>query len=283
RLGVPLMELESVDTSYQEFNVPKRSGGTRRIAAPNPKLKALQRRINRRLLGRLGVHPCATGFRGGCSIVTNAVGHAGRAVVLKMDIEDFFGSTAAKRVEKYFRAIGWAKDAARGLTRLTTHDGALPQGAPTSPTLSNLLNYQLDARLVGVAGAVMTSDRQPASVPPGGVGIFYTRYADDLTFSFDADEHDAVEAVIWLTKRIVADYGYRLHQKRKLTIRRRHQSQRVTGLVVNHRPALPRKTRRWLRAVRHHVATGREASLTAQQLAGWDALEHMIQAQSGTQ
>jgi hypothetical protein len=110
--------------------------------------------------------------------------------------------------------------------------------------------------------------------------IFYTRYADDLTFSFARDDHGAVEAVIWLTKRILSDFGYRLHHKRKLTIRRRHQRQAITGLVVNDSVALARSTRRWLRAVRHHLATGREASLTPAQLAGWEALEHMVRLQS---
>ena len=138
---------------------------------------------------------------------------------------------------------------------------ALPQGAPTSPRLSNLTNYAMDARLSGQAAAC---------------GATYTRYADDLTFSFAADSRQAVRKVIGGTKKIVGDYGYRLHQKRKLVIRRRHQRQMVTGLVVNARPALPRQTRRRLRAIRHHLAAGRAATLTAEQLAGWDALETMI-------
>lgn len=289
RLGIPLARLQGVDRSYREFNIPKRSGGVRPIAAPNPDLMAVQRAINRRLLARLPVHPCATGFRRGYSIVTNAAPHAGRAVVLRMDIRDFFGATRAERVHRYFRVIGWSEEAAGLITALCTRNGALPQGAPTSPTLSNLVNFRLDARLAGMARQPRCVRRNPKTLKQvrpapvdqaAGDGIFYTRYADDLTFSFGRDDHDAVEAVIWLSKRILSDSGYRLHHKRKLTIRRRHQRQSITGLVVNDAVGLARGTRRWLRAVRHHLATDREASLTPAQLAGWEALEQMVRLQS---
>ncbi|MCP4711590.1 MAG: hypothetical protein GY869_23475, partial [Planctomycetes bacterium] len=83
-----------------------------------------------------------------------------------------------------------------------------------------------------------------------------------------------------MTKEILADYGYRLHQKKKLHIRRRHQCQKVTGLVVNEKVNLPRQTRRWLRAVEHHYAIDRAASITPEQLSGWRALRRMIHSQT---
>jgi len=126
------------------------------------------------------------------------------------------------------------------------------------------VNYEMDARLSALAGRI------------GGV---YTRYADDITFSFPSDARLSVGIAIRATKRIVDEYGYRLHLKQKLSIRRRHQSQRVTGLVVNDRVALPRETRRRLRAIEHHLRAGREASLTPEQLAGWHALMAMIEKQ----
>jgi len=261
RLGAGLAELLAIKPQYGTFEVPKRSGGRRTIHAPAPQLKALQRRILRRLLGRLAVHPAAVGFERKQSIVTHARRHAGAAVVLRMDIRDFFPSTTRSRVGEYLRAIGWGREARDMLLGWLTWRDALPQGAPTSPRLSNLTNYAMDARLSGQAAAC---------------GATYTRYADDLTFSFAADSRQAVRKVIGGTKKIVGDYGYRLHQKRKLVIRRRHQRQMVTGLVVNARPALPRQTRRRLRAIRHHLAAGRAATLTAEQLAGWNALETMI-------
>ena len=266
RLDIAADELRAVEPAYRVFTIPKRSGGRRTITAPDDALKALQRRILRRLLSRLASHPAALGFERGHSIVTNALGHARRAVVLRMDLRDFFPSTSTERVRDYFRTIGWNRPATDLLVKLCTYEGGLPQGAPTSPRLSNLVNHGLDARLAGLARAA---------------GATYTRYADDLTFSFSQDDPAVIRRVIRSTKRIVAQDGYRLHQRKKLHIRRRHDRQIVTGLVVNDRVGLPRPIRRWLRAVEHHVATGREATLRPVQLAGWRALQSMIATQRG--
>ena len=172
RLGMAAGELRAVRPRYREFFLPKRSGGTRRILAPDQALKAVQRRILRRLLARLRSHPAATGFERGRSIVTNALPHVGRAVVVRMDLKDFFPSTRAGRVRAYFRRVGWDRAAAGLLTRLCTFEGGLPQGAPTSPRLGNLVNYYLDAQLTRKAARIK--------------GV-YTRYADDLTISFYRD------------------------------------------------------------------------------------------------
>jgi RNA-directed DNA polymerase len=261
RLGRPISHLQAIPVEYTEFTIRKRSGGRRTILAPAEPLKQLQRRILRRLFARLRSHPAAMGFERGRSIVTNARVHVGSAVVLRMDVRDFFASTDAARVRGYFQAIGWGSEAVYLLSRWCTVDGGLPQGAPTSPRLSNLVNFALDARLAGVAKAI---------------GAAYTRYADDITFSFPTERREAVYNAIRMTKRILADCGYRLHTKRKLSIRRRHQRQEVTGLVVNEDVKLPRETRRRLRAAAHRLATGREATLTPRQLAGWAALMRMV-------
>ena len=121
--------LRSFEPRYRDFTIPKRSGGTRRILAPDDELKSLQRRILRRLLGRLRAHPAATGFERGKSILTNARAHQGRAVVLRFDLVDFFPSTRARRLRAYFRRIGWNRPATKLLLRLCTHEGGLPQGA----------------------------------------------------------------------------------------------------------------------------------------------------------
>ena len=268
RLGLSLEQLRTVQLGYRTFTIPKRGGGQREIQAPEAALRDLQRRILRRLLRRLRCHPAVTGFERGHSIVTNALPHVNRSVVLRMDLKQFFISTTAKRVHGYFRTIGWSTEAAELLTRLCTHDGGLPQGAPTSPRLSNLVNLPMDHRLAKLAARC---------------GAVYTRYADDLTFSFDAQGRASVASTIRATKSIVRFYGYALHTREKLHIRRRHQRQLVTGLVVNQRVALPRPIRRRLRAVAHHLATGRPATLSPQQLAGWHALLSMILLQSGPQ
>ena len=266
RLGVGVDELRAIPIRYRTFTIPKRSGGARKVCAPDEQLKRVQRRVLRRLLARLSCHPCAMGFERGRSIVTNAAPHAGQAVTVCMDLRDFFPSTSAHRVTGYFRRIGWNRAASGLLTRLCTHEGGLPQGAPTSPRLSNLVNQRLDRRLSGVARRY---------------GASYTRYADDLAFSFGADDPEAIRGVIGLTKSVVRHEGYRLHQRRKLHIRRRCDRQVVTGLVVNEAVNLPRETRRWLRAVEHRAANGREATLSPAQLQGWRSLQHMVATQTG--
>ncbi len=285
RLAISIEEIQRVEIAYQSFQIPKRRGGQRTILAPAPPLKAMQRRIARRLLAKLAVHPGAMGFVRGCSIATHAGLHVGRAVVLKMDIRDFFPSTAAVRVTAYFRRIGWNAQVAKLLTRLCTHQGGLPQGAPTSPTLSNLLNHRLDARLTALAAhlSLQTPKRATDSAPiaPIKTGVYYSRYADDLTFSFEHDDHATIQMAIRLTQEAVAVEGYKLHTKKKLRIMRQHAQQRVTGLVVNERVNLPRETRRRLRAVEHHLQAGRPASLTPAQFQGWQALRQMVGAAQG--
>lgn len=267
RLGLPLEDLLGTRIRYSEVRIPKRSGGSRTLLIPSDELKQIQRRILHRLLARLRSHPSAMGFEPGRSIVDNARPHVGRHVVIKMDVIDFFPSTATERVEAYFRRIGWGNKAAALLTRLTTHDGALPQGAPTSPRLSNLVNYGLDAHL-----ALMVAKRHGR----------YTRYADDITISFDRHRYpgrDAtrVRGTIQLASRALKAHGYRAHRNRKLKVLYRHRLQRVTGLVVYEKLQLPRATRRWLRAVRNRKATTGRCTLSDAQLRGWDAFEQMVQ------
>jgi len=250
---------------YRRFQVPKRAGGRRTIYEPGEELKRVQRLLLRKLFRRLSAHACAHGFERGKSTVTGALPHARKRVVLRMDLRDFFASTKAARVRDYFARAGWDADAAQLLTRLCTHEGALPQGAPTSPRLSNLVNFKLDARLDALARKC---------------GADYTRYADDMTFSFADGRHEQLAPLIRAAKKILREEGYELNARKKLRIRRRHQRQTVTGLVVNDGVALPRATRRWLRAVEHRASQGRETTLTPAQLEGWRALSQMVSAQS---
>lgn len=264
RLDMGPRELQAFVPTYREARIPKRSGGTRRLLIPDDRTKALQRRILRRILARLRAHPAATGFERKLSIVHNALPHVGRAVVVRLDVVDFFPSTTANRLDGYFRRIGWDAGAAALLARLTTHENGLPQGAPTSPRLSNLVNFHMDSQL-----AALAARRNGAC----------TRYADDITFSFPKDRPRRVRGVVQAARKILAANGYLMHSRRKLSIRRAHQRQGVTGLVVNTQVALPRERRRWLRAVRHRMATGREATITPAQLQGWDAFERMVRTQ----
>jgi RNA-directed DNA polymerase len=260
RLDMTVAQLSAFGPRYREFDVPKRGGGRRRIAAPDRGTRELQRLIERRVLPLRSSHAAAFGFVRGRSMVDHARRHSGKAVVLRMDLKDFFGATTAERVRWYFRWV-WDDAAADLLISLTTYRGSLPQGAPTSPTLSNLVNRRLDARIAAFASRH---------------GVTYTRYADDITFSLDADDARLVRTLIRFTKKVVGESGYQLHHRRKLHVRRRHQRQLVGGLVVNGVPRLPRERRRWLRAVEHRFATGSSPTITEQQLQGWRAYRAMV-------
>jgi hypothetical protein len=232
----------------------------------------MQRRILRRVLGGLRAHPAATGFECGKSIVDNALPHAGRAVVVKLDVVDFFPSTKAARVLRYFQWIGWNREAAEILTRLTTHEDGLPQGAPTSPRLSNLVNYYLDVQI-----ANRTAER----------GGEYTRYADDLTISLPKPHGRRVRGMVSFVRRVLRHHGYALHDRTKFHVVRAHQRQMVTGLVVNGVPGaarptarLPREIRRRLRATRHRMAKGLPPTQGAACAEGWFAYEKMIAEQN---
>jgi retron-type reverse transcriptase len=181
RLGVAETELRFAPITYRSFRIPKRTGGYRTLQEPNEDLKRVQRLLLRRLLKRLAAHPRAHGFERGKSTVTGALPHERKAVVLRMDLRDFFGSIKAARVRDYFARAGWDADASQLLTRLCTHEGSLPQGAPTSPRLSNLVNFKLDARLDALARKC---------------GADYTRYADDMTFSFAEGDHAQLAPLI---------------------------------------------------------------------------------------
>ena len=284
-LEIPVEELREVNLSYSKFSIPKKSGATRTIHSPNPRLKNIQRTILRKLLAGLRSHEAAVGFEKGKSIVTGARQHVGKTLVLHFDIVDFFPNTNSQTVYQYFRKIGWSRASANLLTRIVTHQGALPQGAPTSPRLSNLVNFLMDQRLSTLAASVDGT---------------YTRYADDITISFDDDWFD-LEAFISMVFAAIYQQGYQPHFGKKMKIRRRNKRQTVNGLVVNEKVNLPRERRRWLRAVKHRAkahwrwsedgepdqpsvdfaAAGsiKRPTISQDEFAGWLAFEKMIAIQ----
>lgn len=226
-------------SSYISHRVPKRSGGWREILEPLPELKALQRRILTWLVARRilpGRH--AHGFVGGRSILTHARLHAGRRVVIHLDIRDFFPSVSAAVVRSSLIREGLQVSDAQRVADLCTVEGVLPQGAPTSPFLANLAFKRIDLRLAALA----------QKFRPGFPGT-YSRYADDLVFSSDAPDWHVILHPI---RKIVEDAGFRLHP-RKTHVARSHVAQTITGLVVNHRPNVPREYRRNLRASLHNA------------------------------
>lgn len=264
RLQWPIEDLQNHECSYRTAEIPKPRGGVRRLEIPDDETKSLQRRILNYLLQALNAHPLACGFEPDTSIVHAALPHQGKPLIVKMDVRRFFESTTSERVRTYFEGIGWDTEAAALLTRLTTHNGHLPQGAPTSPRLSNLVNTRMDEALLRLV------KRHGGS---------FSRYADDITMSFPFVRGRTARGLSQAVRRILKQYGYTMHGGSKLKFLRKNQQQRVLGLVVNESVNLPRKTRRWLRAVKHHQATGQPATLSAAQVEGWDALQAMIARQ----
>lgn len=240
---------------YRRFAMPKKTGGVRIISAPMPRLKRAQYWVLDNVLARAPVHPAAHGFLPGRSIVSNAAPHVGQAVVINVDLKDFFPSIALPRVRGVFSQLGFSKQVATTLALLCTEstteevqvDGetfhvahgprVLPQGAPTSPALTNILCRRLDARLQGAASRL---------------GFRYTRYADDLTFSGDESVRRLAAKLLWRVRQIVVDEGFTPHPD-KQHVMRSHVRQSVTGIVVNDRPAVDRATLRRFRATLFQV------------------------------
>jgi RNA-directed DNA polymerase len=254
-IGVPALRFLAFDrrtstvSHYKRFTLPKKAGGVRVISAPMPRLKRAQHWILHNILERVALHDAAHGFRSGRSIVSNALPHVGADLVLNVDLRDFFPSVSLVRIKGAFRALGYGDHAATILALLCSEpavsevalDGKtyfvasgerrLPQGAPTSPALTNIICRRLDRRLLGAARKH---------------GFVYTRYADDLTLSSNLPGASPIQVLAAL-RWIVAGEGFTVHPK-KTRILRKGARREVTGLVVNERVAVDRATRRRFRA-----------------------------------
>lgn len=243
--------------NYHVRSIPKRSGGEPRILQiPKPRLMAVQRRLLREILEKIPNHPAATAFHRGADIATHAAPHCGRPVVLCSDLRDFFGTVTQRRVAALFQWLGYPSSVAHILSLLCTtysrYDRTrpsrrcLPQGAPSSPALANLVCHALDRRLSGLARRFEAD---------------YTRYADDLTFSGGDKFKRGMKNFLALLDAILRDEGF-YPQRKKRRIMRRGRPQRVTGLLVNDRPSLGRAELDRLRAILHNAA--RAGSLESQ-------------------
>ena len=255
QLGWLLTATANNNGPYTQFTIPKRSGAERTICAPKWQLRSVQQQILQKILYHIPVHKAAHGFVPGRSTVTNAQPHVGKALLLKFDLEDFFPTIHHYRVVGLFASLGYeyadgrfsnnskSKQVAPTLARLCMFTenskrfggGFLPQGAPSSPAITNIICRKLDARLSGLA-------KQS--------GADYTRYADDLTFSF-ADDGVGIGRFRWWVDQICHQEGFLVNQSKFRAIRA-SQRQSVTGIVVNDCLRLPRKERRRFRAILHN-------------------------------
>jgi retron-type reverse transcriptase len=239
---------------YVHFLVPKKSGGERTLSAPRKDLAAAQQWVLDHVLRKLPAHEAAHGFVTGRSILTNAAPHVGSQVVVNCDLTDFFPSITVGRVIGAFRHLGYSPAVATVLALLCTESPrrkvlfhekpwyvatgprGLPQGACTSPALSNLIARRLDSRLTGIAAKL---------------GWSYTRYADDLTFS-SKTASDRTGYLLARVRHITQDEGFATNEK-KTRVLKRAARQTVTGVVTNEKPAASRAVRRRMRAILHNA------------------------------
>jgi RNA-directed DNA polymerase len=221
------------------FDKRKKTGGTRRVYRPSEDLKLVQRRINTRLLQPLRLPYWFHGSVIGRSPKTNALPHVGKPVVAKLDIRDFYPSIHFERVASLYKDLGCSSAVAGLLTRLTTHEGHLAQGFPTSSSIANLILAEIAPRIEAVC-------RKHGMIP--------TLYQDDLNVSGG----ERVTGFLGLLARIFREHGLKPHSDEtsgKKQVMRSTGRQTVTGLVVNRKINVPKKEYRQLRALLHRWET----------------------------
>ena len=227
---------------YDVFKIRKNSGNYRTIHAPETNLKSMQYWIIKEILCNYPISKCAKAYRKGLSIVDNAAYHVDRPIVMKIDIEDFFGSIHFRRdygesrhrkcIRDIFCEI-YDMNIATILGKLCTLNGKLPQGAPSSPVLSNIVFFPLDKRIEAYCRYN---------------GIIYTRYSDDLTFSGDFNPGKLLLTI----KTILTDGGFRINHE-KTRILRGCKRQQITGLVVNKKIRVPKDYKRAIRQTIYYI------------------------------
>lgn len=248
--------MRSSEGLYRVFNIRKRSGGYRQITVPCPSLKIVQEWINSNILSLPQPHIASTAYTKGSSPLENARRHCQTKWLIKLDITDFFESISEKQVYHAFRAIGYKPITSFQLARLCTRTsdesykyknrgkrwkkngeniGHLPQGAPSSPKLSNLVCVALDEKLQAI------SDR---------FGCTYTRYADDLTFSANDLNRTQVGEIIGEVDRTLGDFGFQ-RNRRKTHVSPPGARKVVTGLLVD--SDRPRLTKAFKNQILRHL------------------------------
>lgn len=217
-----------IEDNYREFKIPKKSGGFRTIAEPSRMLKAIQRNILNNYLYGIEISPYAKSYIKDISLKDNASVHVGKKKILKLDIESFFDNVDFMKVyhsvfgpDKFPKRIGVL------LTNLTTYYGSVPQGAPTSAYISNIVMRDFDYEVGEFC--------QKANIE-------YTRYSDDMTFSGDFDPKDVIRFI----RKALLKRGFSLNEDKTRVIGR-SQAQVVTGICVNESMRAQKRYRKKIR------------------------------------
>lgn len=233
------------ENMYYTFKIPKKNGTTRIISAPNTKLKNIQKKLAVILNCVYEPKICAYGFVTGKNIVGNAQKHANKHMVFNVDLQDFFSQIHFGRVRGMLMKPPYSigEEAANTIAQIACLCGKLPQGAPSSPVITNMICVPLDNALMRLAKRA---------------NCVYTRYADDITFSTNKKEMDGSIAYIDATgvhigtklQAVLDAHSFHVNPE-KISLRNYMHRQEVTGLTVNEFPNLRRGYIKELRAILH--------------------------------
>lgn len=242
---------------YRDFEINKKNGKKRSISEPLPSLKEIQIWILKEILEKVPVSPYAKAYKPKTRLIENLKFHKNQPKVFTLDLENFFPSIKMELVKKFFLELGYSKMVANLLSKLCTRDDALPQGAPTSPYLSNLIFKEADALIADFC-------KQHK--------IRYTRYADDLSFSGDFDENELLDKVT----KTIENLNLNLN-KNKTKLMTPDKRQTVTGIVVNDKPQVAFNKRNELRQAMYYIKKfGLDEHSVYKEIKQINYLEHLL-------
>ena len=224
----------NIDLNYEEIIIKKKNKDLRYLNEPSPILKSIQKRILKNVLEEKMISKCAYAYKKGLSTVLNAKNHVGCKVILKLDIENFFDNINFYKVyNSCFNENLYPKKLGMLLTNLCVYNGKLPQGAPTSGYISNIVLRDFDCNIDAYC-----KDKN----------INYTRYSDDMTFSGEFD----IRKLIKYVNELLFKEGFRLN-KSKIKVVLNTTRQQVTGIVVNEKLNLSKNYKRKVRQEVYYV------------------------------
>lgn len=238
-LNIPLLYLNKLarnsDKLYYSYYIKKKSGKFRAIDSPNKELKGVQRWINTNYLDRIVLPDCVHGFRKNHSIRTNASPHLGRKYIYCIDLKDFFPTITFSTVQNLFKKLSFSDEASTVLANLCTYKGYLPQGAVTSPSISNIIFSTIDDQIQSLCSKKRVS---------------YTRYADDLSFSSN-NKQVLIETVDIVKSEIISKSIFKINET-KSRLMSGQKANIVTGLRLNsNKLSIGNKKKKLLRAKLH--------------------------------
>lgn len=281
--GLTRQLIRNTPRNYQVIPIPKQSGGIRHLNIPNDELKSVQTLLSIFLEKQFDseIHTCAHAYRKNRSILSNATPHLNNKVLVKLDIRHFFINITEEQVKeavylghrsvsfdtnfldfnRWLNIDSYAldylsdEDVAKDFMSLVYSEYGLPQGAPTSPIISNLVLKKFDDEVFKFVKSLNGK---------------YTRYSDDISISFSENDAKKVGQSIKFVEAKLLENGFNLNKKKgKIQVLRPHQAQRICGITINSgTTTVSRKQRRLIRAAEHNSKLGLTCSFSENQIKG---------------